>query len=203
MSNFESYRYFFIFADKFFMDYLVIFLVAISLCFDTFAVSISSGVIKHKIIFKDALKIAFTLAFFQTVMPLAGWCMGKQVKQYISEFDHWVAFGILSILGIKMIIDSFKQESKKEFNPLNIWILISIAIATSIDAFAVGISFSIINVPIFLSVLIIGFVTFIVSMLGILFGEKTGKIFGKKIEIAGGIILIAIGIKILYKHLVI
>ena len=183
------------------MDYLIIFLVAIGLCFDTFAVSISSGIAKQEIVFKDALKIALTLAFFQSAMPLAGWSLGEQVKQYISEFDHWIAFGILTILGIKMILESFKNEDEKEFNPLNPWILVSMAIATSLDALAVGLSFSLISIPIILSVLIIGFVTFFASMLGILFGKKTGKGFGKKIEIAGGLILIAIGIKILIEHI--
>lgn len=183
------------------MDYIIIFLVAVGLCFDTFAVSISSGIAKQEIVFKDALKIALTLAFFQSAMPLAGWSLGEQVKQYISEFDHWIAFGILVVLGIKMILESFKNEDEKEFNPLNPWILISMAIATSLDALAVGISFSMISIPILISVLIIGFVTFIASMLGILFGKKTGKSFGKKIEIAGGIILIAIGTKILIEHI--
>lgn len=183
------------------MDYLIIVLVAIGLCFDTFAVSISSGIAKQEIVFRDALKIAFTLAFFQGLMPLAGWGLGEQIKIYLSKYDHWVAFTILFILGLKMIIESFKHDEKKEYNPLNPWILISMAIATSIDALAVGFSFSIISIPIFISAFIIGFVTFLASMLGILFGKKTGKNFGNKIEIIGGAILIIIGIKIIIEHL--
>lgn len=183
------------------MDYLVIFLVAIGLCFDTFAVSISSGVAKQEIIFRDALKIAFILAFFQSAMPLAGWGLGEQVKSLISDYDHWVAFSILFLLGLKMIFESFKKEKKKDFDPLKGWIMVSMAIATSIDALAVGVSFSFVNIPILISALIIGFVTFMASMLGILFGKKTGKYFGKKIEITGGIILILIGVKILIEHL--
>ena len=154
------------------MEYLVIFFVAIGLCFDTFAVSISSGIAKQEIVFTDALKIAFTLAFFQSAMPLAGWGLGEQIKQFIANIDHWIAFGILGLLGLKMILESFKKEKQKEFNPLNGLVLISMAIATSIDALAVGISFSFINIPIVVSALIIGFVTFMASMLGILFGKK-------------------------------
>lgn len=183
------------------MEYLVIFFVAIGLCFDTFAVSISSGIAKQEIVFTDALKIAFTLAFFQSAMPLAGWGLGEQVKQFISNIDHWIAFGILGLLGLKMILESLKKEKQKDFNPLNGLVLISMAIATSIDALAVGISFSFVNIPILISVLIIGFVTFMASMLGILFGKKTGKHLGKRVEMAGGIILIIIGLKILIEHL--
>jgi len=189
---------FFIFAI---MEYIIIFLVALGLCFDTFAVSISSGIAKQNIIFTDALKIALTLAFFQGVMPLAGWSLGEQVKSIISNIDHWVAFTILFVLGLKMILESFKNEKKKEINPLNPLYLIGIAIATSLDALAVGFSFSIISIPIIISAIIIGAVTFFASMLGILFGKKTGKNFGNKVEIIGGIILIAIGIKILIQHL--
>jgi len=183
------------------MEYIIIFLVALGLCFDTFAVSISSGIAKQNIIFTDALKIALTLAFFQGVMPLAGWSLGEQVKSIISNIDHWVAFTILFVLGLKMILESFKNEKKKEINPLNPLYLIGIAIATSLDALAVGFSFSIISIPIIISAIIIGAVTFFASMLGILFGKKTGKNFGNKVEIIGGIILIAIGIKILIQHL--
>ena len=94
------------------MDYLIIVLVAIGLCFDTFAVSISSGIAKQEIVFRDALKIAFTLAFFQGFMPLAGWGLGEQIKHYLSEIDHWVAFTILFVLGLKMIIESLLKNKK-------------------------------------------------------------------------------------------
>ncbi len=183
------------------MDYLIIVLVAVGLCFDTFAVSVSSGIAKQEIKFFDACKIALVFAFFQAIMPVIGWFLGEQVKRYISEFDHWVVFGILFLLGLKMIVESFKNEEKKKFNPLHFWVMISMAIATSIDALAVGISFSIINVSILITAFIIGSVTYLASMLGILFGKKTGSHFGKKMEIIGGIILIGIGIKIIIQHL--
>ena len=183
------------------MEYLIIILLALGLCFDTFAVSVSSGIAKQEITFLDACKIAILLAIFQGGMPLIGWFLGEQVKLLIAEFDHWVVFGILLLLGLKMIYESFKKEEIKSFNPLNFWIMTSMAVATSIDALAVGISFSLINVSILITTFIIGSVTYLASMLGILLGKKTGSFYGKKMEIIGGIILIGIGVKILYQHL--
>ena len=129
------------------------------------------------------------------------WLILLAIKEYIESIDHWIAFGLLSLLGLKMIIESFKKEEEKAFNPLNPWIILGMAVATSIDALVVGLSFSIINLLILISALIIGFVTFMASMLGILFGKKAGNRFGKKIEILGGFILIGIGLKILIEHL--
>jgi len=125
---------------------------------------------------------------------------GITIKSWIEPFDHWVALGILTVLGIKMIIESQKTDEDKNIDPLDLKVIISMALATSIDAFAVGISFAIIQVNMILAVLIIGSVTFIASMLGILFGKKTGSHFGQKMEILGGLILIAIGIKIVIEH---
>ena len=183
------------------MDYIIILLIALGLCFDTFAVSVSSGIARQEITFLDACKIAIILAIFQAGMPILGWLMGEQVKHLISDFDHWIVFGILFLLGLKMIYESFKKEENKKFNPLNFWVMISMAIATSIDALAVGISFSIIDVPILITAFIIGSVTYLASMLGMLFGKKTGSFYGKKMEILGGLILIGIGLKILIQHL--
>lgn len=184
------------------MDVLTIFLIAIGLSFDTFAVSVSSGLLKKEIVFFNAVKIAIILAFFQGLMPVVGWMAGLIIKDFVSSIDHWVAFGLLAILGTKMIWESFKPEdAKKDVDPLKIKIIITMAIATSIDALVVGISFSLIDIPIILSIIIIGAVTFIVSMLGILFGKKTAGALGKKMEILGGVILIGIGLKILIQHL--
>jgi len=182
------------------MDFITLFLLAIGLCFDTFAVSVSSGLIRKEILFWQAVRIAFFLALFQALMPVLGWLGGITIKSWIEPFDHWVALGILTVLGIKMIIESQKADEDKNINPLDFKVIISMALATSIDAFAVGISFAIIHVNMILAVLTIGAVTFIASMLGILFGKKTGSHFGQKMEILGGLILIAIGIKIVIEH---
>ena len=135
-------------------------------------------------------------------MPVLGWLAGTAFKQYIESVDHWIAFGLLSVIGLKMIIESLKHESKRQqLNPLNLKVMISMSLATSIDALIVGISFAVVSYSIIFSVLIIGAVTFIIAMLGILFGKKAGKHLGQELDIVGGLILIAMGIKILIQHL--
>ena len=184
------------------MEFLTIFLIAIGLSMDSFAVSITSGLVLSRIDFKNAAKIAFSLGFFQALMPTLGWLIGIKIQSYIESFDHWIAFGLLFIIGIKMILESLKSdENDKNFNPLNPKILLMISLATSIDALVVGISFAFIEYKWFLSGMIIGATTFIISMLGILFGKKMGSRFGNKMEILGGLILIFLGTRILFQHL--
>ena len=184
------------------MELLTIILIAIGLSFDTFAVSVSSGLILKKIDFFNATKIAITLAIFQAAMPLIGWLAGSGIKNYAEDFDHWIAFGILALLGGKMIYESFLTAPEdRSFNPLNIKVMIGMAIATSIDALIVGFSFALLNYKIVISVAIIGAVTYIVAMLGMLFGKKIGARMGRRMEVLGGIMLFLIGLKILIEHL--
>ena len=185
------------------MEFFTIFLIAIGLSFDTFAVSISSGLILKEIDFFKASRIAITLAVFQAAMPVIGWLIGSEIKEYAAQFGHWIAFGILALLGSKMIIESFKTDPEnRSFNPLQIRVLIGMAIATSIDALIVGFSFALLNFQIFLSVGIIGGVTYTVAMLGMLFGKKIGSRLGRRMEIVGGLMLILIGCKILFENIV-
>lgn len=184
------------------MELLTIILIAIGLSFDTFAVSVSSGLILKKIDFFNATKIAITLAIFQAAMPVLGWLAGSGIKDYAENFDHWIAFGILLLLGVKMIYESFKTDpGDRSFNPLDIKIMIGMAIATSIDALVVGFSFALLDYKILVSVFIIGFVTYVVAMLGMLFGKKIGACMGRRMEVLGGVMLILIGLKILIEHL--
>jgi manganese efflux pump family protein len=184
------------------MEFFTIFIIAIGLSFDTFAVSISSGLILRKIDFFNATKIAITLAVFQAGMPLIGWLAGSGIKSYAESFDHWIAFGILGLLGGKMIYESFTSHPEsRQFNPLELKVMVGMAIATSIDALIVGFSFALLNFKIFFSIGIIGAVTYIVAMLGMLFGKKIGAGLGRRMEILGGIMLILIGLKILIEHL--
>jgi putative Mn2+ efflux pump MntP len=183
------------------MDLVLIFFIALGLSFDTFAVSVSSGILLPRITFYEGIKIAIVMAFFQALMPLIGWLAGKSVELYARDFDHWLAFILLSGLGIKFIYESFSKDQSNRADPLQLKIRIHMAIATSIDALIVGFSFALLEFRILLSLFIIGSVTFIVSMLGLLFGKKIGSRLGKRMEIVGGIILIAIGIKILLQHL--
>jgi len=184
------------------MEILTVLLLAIGLSFDSFAVSVCSGLNLPHIRFFQAAKIAFSLALFQAFMPLVGWLVGNSMKTLIEPVDHWIAFGLLGLIGGKMIIESFINSEEREIkNPLHIKVILTLSVATSIDALAVGFSFSTILNKIILAVLIIGSVTFIASMLGILLGKKTGPKINKYAEIVGGTILIAIGSKILIEHI--
>jgi manganese efflux pump family protein len=184
------------------MEYLTIFLIAVGLSMDSFAVSITSGLVLKKIDFRNASKIALSLAFFQAIMPTLGWLIGIKIQAYIESFDHWIAFGLLFLIGMKMILESLKDdESDKNFNPMKPKILLMMSLATSIDALVVGISFAFIEYKWFVSGFIIGATTYVLSMLGILFGKKMGSRFGNKMEIVGGIMLIFIGVRILLQHL--
>lgn len=184
------------------MDLLTLILIAIGLSLDTFAASVSIGISVPGIRFYKACRIALVLAFFQGMMPLLGWLLGKQIETVMSNYDHWIAFGLLTALGLKMIIGSFGEEKKgKTFDPSDFLVLTGIAVATSIDALVAGVSFAFFSINIYLSVFVIAAATFLFSMNGMLFGKKAGARFGKKMEIAGGIILIGMGIKILLEHL--
>jgi putative Mn2+ efflux pump MntP len=185
------------------MDYLTIFAIATGLCFDTFAVSLSYGVVRYKILFRQAIRMAFILAFFQGGLTVAGYFLGSIISDILKTFDHWIALGLLSFLGIKMIIEGFKKEDKKEeIDYANFLVLLTIALGTSIDAFAVGISFAILNEKIWTSGIIIFGVTFIASMAAIRIGKSAGERIGHRVEIIGGLILIIIGIKIFLEHVI-
>jgi putative Mn2+ efflux pump MntP len=157
-----------------------------------------------EITFRKATRIAVSFAFFQALMPLIGWLVGKKIELIVISFDHWLAFGLLTLIGGKMIIESLKNdEEKKPFNPMNPKVLLLMSLATSIDALIVGVTFALSykSLNLYTSTFVIGFTTFVFSMLGILFGKKTGIRFGRKMEILGGIILFIIGFKILIDHL--
>ncbi len=184
------------------MEYLTVFLLAVGLSFDSFAVSVCSGLSLPKIQFFQAAKVASVLALVQGTMPLLGWLVGKSMAKIIEPFDHWVVFGLLLLIGGKMIVESFSGESKKAIqNPLALKVILFLGLATSIDALAVGFSFATILEKVLVAILMIASVTFIASMLGILLGKKTGPHVNQYAEIIGGIILISIGSKILIEHL--
>ncbi len=185
------------------MNPLSLIFIAIGLAMDAFAVSIASGFAVRKLHFSYALKIAFLFGFFQGIMPLIGWLAGSSIAGYISAIDHWIAFGLLSFVGGKMIYEStvFCEDDECDKDPKRTYILLTLAIATSIDALAVGLTLSFIDVNIVTPALIIGAITFALSLAGVYIGEKMGHFFESKIEIIGGVILIGIGIKILLDHL--
>jgi len=183
------------------MDYFTILAIALGLSFDTFAVSLSYGVIRNSILFSQATRIAAVLALFQGGLTVAGYFLGSVISSSLKAMDHWIALVLLSFLGIKMIVEGLKktgQEGTRDFNS-NV-VLLTIALGTSIDAFAVGISFAILAVRIWEAGILIGAVTFLASMTAIRIGKSAGERLGNKVEIFGGLILIAIGLKIFLEH---
>jgi len=183
------------------MDIITIILIAVGLSMDSFAVSVTNGLTINDLNVRKILTISFSLAFFQSLFPLLGWLAGIGIEKYIREFDHWIAFLLLLFIGGKMIYEGFQKNGIKEKSELKILTLIGQSIATSIDAFAVGISFAFLNLSITTPVLLIGIVTFIASIIGLHIGKYLGKKIGKSVEIFGGIVLIGIGVKILVEHL--
>ncbi|MBA7623734.1 putative manganese efflux pump MntP [subsurface metagenome] len=184
------------------MDLITIIVIAVGLAMDAFAVSIVSGSVYQQLHVRHALRMAVFFGGFQAVMPLIGSLVGMSVKDYIADYDHWVAFGLLSAVGGKMIYESFKIKSaEKNLDPSNVLVLLVLSLATSIDALAIGITLSLIVSSIAIAVIIIGLVTFALSYLGVCIGKRFGHFFENKIEALGGIILIGLGIKILFEHL--
>ena len=185
------------------MGSLTIIVIAVGLAMDAFAVSIVSGSLYKQLKVRHALRMAVFFGGFQSFMPLVGSLAGLSIREYIADYDHWVAFGLLGTVGWKMIYESFKIESaEKNLNPSNILVLLALAVATSIDALAIGITLSLIVSSIAIAVIIIGFVTFVLSFLGVFIGKRFGHFFEGKIEAVGGFILICLGVKILIEHLV-
>jgi putative Mn2+ efflux pump MntP len=183
------------------MNLITVLLTSVALAMDAFAVSIGGGISIKKVILKDYLIISTFFGGFQFIMPLLGWSSGLFFRDFIISFDHWIAFGLLGLIGSKMIYESFQQEEEEGTDFRNLYILLTLAIATSIDALAVGLSFSVIKTPIMGASIIIGVITFLICLFGVYIGNKFGHLFEKQAETIGGIILIGIGIKILTEHL--
>jgi putative Mn2+ efflux pump MntP len=184
------------------MDYFTILVIALGLSFDTFAVSLSYGVIRNGILFRQASWIAIVLALFQGGLTIAGYFLGSIISDALKATDHWIALGLLSFLGIKMIVEGLKKTKDEETKDYSSTIvLLTIALGTSIDAFAVGISFAMLNVRIWEAGILISAITFLASMTAIRIGKSAGERLGNKVEIIGGLLLIAIGLKIFLEHM--
>lgn len=183
------------------MDFISIILIAIGLSMDAFAVSVSNGIVLKKVTALNSIKTGVFFGAFQAFMPILGWFLGNTFCMYIESIDHWLAFGLLSFIGANMIYESLKEEENEYRNPNSTKVLLVMAIATSIDALAVGVSFSMLQANIFIPAIVIGTITFIISSIGVFIGKKVGKLFKKNAEIFGGIILIIIGFNILMHHM--
>ena len=183
------------------MSLITIIILAVGLGVDAFSVAIGIGAVNDKKSWSPVLRLAAAFGFFQFVMPIAGWLAGLTIVESIEAFDHWIAFALLALVGGKMIGEGLEQESnEKKADQTRGWPLLMLSIATSIDALAVGFSFSVLKNPILLPAVIIGIVCFLMTVTGMIFGKVLARIFGRKVEIFGGLVLIAIGIKILVDH---
>ena len=185
------------------MNLIELLLIAVGLSMDAFSVSICKGLNTKRFSWRMALTCGVWFGFFQALMPTVGYFLGAQFQEMIEAYDHWIAFGLLLLIGANMIREAVwgKKEEGEENDSLDFKTMFLLAIATSIDALAVGVSFACIQVKLWSSVLIIGFTTFLFSVLGVKIGYMFGSKYEKLAGVFGGIILILIGLKILLEHL--
>ena len=183
------------------MGVLEILLLGIGLSMDAFAVSICKGLSMKKMSWKKAIIIALYFGIFQALMPVVGYFLGTTFEGFVTAFDHWIAFILLVLIGGNMIKESFDNEDDKKNDKVDFKTMIVLAIATSIDALAVGITFAFFNVNLVLAAPVIGIVTFIISCFGVKIGNRFGDKYQNKAELMGGIILVLLGVKILLEHL--
>lgn len=178
-----------------------LFLLAVGLSMDAFAVAICKGLSMKRATVGNCMIVGGYFGFFQALMPVIGYFLGVSFRKYITSFDHWIAFVLLLFIGGKMIWDTMKGDEQKSEEGLGPRVMIPYAIATSIDALAVGITLAFLNVSIVYAALFIGIITFLLSFLGVKIGNLFGAKYEKKATLVGGIILIGIGTKILLEHL--
>src|SRR5512136_433029 len=177
------------------MDLATILLIAVGLGMDAFAVALSTGATRRDIWFRPGFRLPFHFGLFQFMMPIIGWIAGTTVVRFIGGYDHWIAFGLLAFVGGKMIKESFEGERHEtSLDPTRKWTLVMLAIATSIDALAVGLSLALLKVPILYPSIIIGVVAAGMTAAGLALGSQLGR-FGKRMELIGGLVLIGIGLR--------
>jgi len=184
------------------MDLLSVFTVALALAMDAFTVAVAGGIVLDPLRKRQVFRFGFHFGLFQAFMPVLGWLAGTAVYRYIDFFDHWIAFVLLAFVGGKMIIEASRGHGSERISrdPTKGWSLIMLSFATSLDALAVGLSFGILGISIWFPALVIGVVASVMTVLGMVFGRRIGARWGSRVEIIGGGILIAIGVKILLEH---
>ena len=183
------------------MGLIELFLIAVGLSMDAFAVSVCKGLAMPKCTFKKAAIVGLWFGGFQALMPAIGYVLGAQFQEAIASIDHWIAFVLLALIGGNMIHEALDNDEEEADASLNVKTMFLLAVATSIDALAIGITFAFLKVNIIPAVCFIGIVTFIISFAGVKIGNVFGARYKNKAEIAGGIILILLGLKILLEHL--
>jgi putative Mn2+ efflux pump MntP len=184
------------------MDAITLTGLALALAMDAFAVALGTGAVLSRLTGRHLFRLGFHFGLFQALMPVIGWLAGLTIMQWVEAWDHWIAFSLLAIIGGRMIYEAFSDEEKTDDrDPTKGLSLVLLSIATSIDALAVGFSLSVIGVSIWMPALVIGLVAGVLTIAGMLLGGRIGDRWGSRVEIFGGLVLIAIGIKILVEHL--
>lgn len=184
------------------MDLLPILGIAFGLAMDAFSVAVATGICLGKVTARQAFRLSFHFGFFQFGMPVLGWVAGSLVSEQIRSFDHWLAFGLLAFIGGKMIWEAIHSEDEcVRGDPTKGLSLVMLSVATSIDAFAIGLSLALLGVSVLVPSLVIGAVAGNMTLLGLQIGKRAGNLLGRRMEIVGGLVLIAIGVKILLEHL--
>jgi putative Mn2+ efflux pump MntP len=185
------------------MDFPSLLVIAISLSADCFAVALSSGITRRKLSFARLSPLPLLFGTFQSFMCVMGWLAGRSVVEYISSYDHWIAFGLLFFIGARMIWSSLRDHEVDSAgkNLSRWWVLLLLAVATSIDSLAVGLSFAFLDVDILVASITIGLTALVITLIGVLIGKRVGALFGERAETVGGVILIIIGLRILLEHL--
>lgn len=185
--------------------FIELLLMGIGLAMDAFAVSVCKGLGMSKVNKKQAVTIGLFFGGFQALMPFIGWVFGKQFEKYITSVDHWIAFILLGFIGGKMMVEALKPEPEETVEkldvPLDLKEMFVLAVATSIDALAVGITFAFLGTPIVEAITIIGVTTFVISIGGVYIGNFFGSKYKNRAEFVGGLILVLLGLKILLEHL--
>lgn len=183
------------------MGLIELFLIAVGLSMDAFAVSVCKGLAMPKCTFKKAAIVGLWFGGFQALMPAIGYILGAQFQEAIASIDHWIAFVLLALIGGNMIHEALDNDEEEADASLDVKTMFLLAVATSIDALAIGITFAFLKVSIIPAVCFIGIVTFIISFAGVKIGNVFGARYKNKAEIVGGVILILLGLKILLEHL--
>lgn len=182
------------------MGIIEVFLIAVGVSMDAFAVSIAKGISAHRVGWRHALLAGLWFGGFQALMPCIGYFLGLGFAVFIGQWDHWVAWLLLTLIGANMVKESFSKDEDEVSGGWGFWHMLTLAVATSIDALAVGVSFAFLEMSIWMPIIIIGITTMMFSIAGVLLGKKAGERFKSKAELVGGLVLIAIGIKILWEH---
>ncbi len=186
------------------MGWISLLALACALAMDAFAVAIVTGLTLNPMTRRHVFRLAFHFGLFQALMPALGWLAGTAVRKYISDVDHWIAFGLLAFVGGKMLWEALHDQEGEQSasnDPTSGWLLVVLSVATSIDALAVGLSLAMLGATIIIPALVIGVAAVFFTALGMAIGRQIGSVWGKRVEILGGLILVGIGVKIVIEHL--